>query len=617
MPVEKRLAADARPLERGISLEPSFVGRNCLVERMFKDSGSAAWKTLPPVVVRAAPPTVSVSFPVSEKLGEHSLDLWVQARLMPPVEQSFETQPVAVPSGAVLRGAIGVERVGEASGAPVEFRLIGRTPTREVVLLEQAVGGSDSGSSGWSDYRVDLGPLAGESVRFAFSSRALPPPGSASEDVRFPLWATPRIVAPVRRARRPNVILVSLDTLRADHLGVYGCDLPTTPLLDHLATEGTLFEHALTTYPSTTVAHMSMLTGLYPVAHGVIGPLKALHPAIPTLAELLLAQGYETAAVTEDGMISVASGFARGFTYYREFKGATPADTAGHVADVVNVGLGWIAEHREAPFFVFLHTYQVHGPYTPPPEFDLFKTYRKDGQERPITPETPEEIRSRYLYAGEVRYTDSEIGRLLEGLAKLGEAERTVVIVTADHGESFRYRDGLLGHGWTVYEDVMRVPLIVRAPGLVPAGRRVPPPVSLVDVVPTVLDLAGVPIPSSLDGQSLVPLMRDDGAPAFGDRPVYGEVRVGGRRLVAAQLGPRKWIMDAINGGGRVYLPAEDPAEDHDLATPELLTEGGNLLARYEHLKEQIAQRLGLTTPGAAVPDQRTTDKLKALGYVH
>jgi arylsulfatase A-like enzyme len=286
------------------------------------------------------------------------------------------------------------------------------------------------------------------------------------------------------------------------------------------------------------------------------------------------------------------------------------------VADVVDVGLDWITAHREAPFFIFLHTYQVHGPYTPPPGFDLWRTYRKDGVERPITPETPEEIRSRYAYAGEVRYTDSQLGRLLEGLAALGEAERTLVVITADHGESFRFRDGLLGHGWNVYDDALRIPLIMRAPGLVPAGRRVPVPVSLVDIAPTVLDLVQVAVPPSMEGRSLAPLLRDDHAPGFADRPVFAEVRIRDRRLVAIQQGERKWIMDTNKGGGQVYRPADDPLEEHDLATPALLAEGKALVGRYEAQKAELAKRLGLSGPAVAVPDARTTDKLKALGYV-
>jgi arylsulfatase A-like enzyme len=617
MPVERQKAVDERPLERVISLEAPYVGTDCLIERLIKDAGASRWVPLPPIVVRNAPPTVRVSYPVSPSLVGKSVDLWVQARLVPPAEHSFETQPVRVPPDGFLRGAVGVERIGAGSDAPVAFRLVARTAARELVLFERTLdGGPAADTAGWTDYRIDLAELAGESVRFGFSTRALAPAGDAHDAIRFPLWAAPRLLGSVRRARRPNVILVSLDTLRADHVGAYGCDLPTTPVLDRLAGEGIVFERALTTYPSTTAGHMSMLTGVYPVGHEVISPLTALHPAIPTLAELLAAQGYETAAVTENGMLSIVSGFGRGFMRYREFKGATSVVTAGHAAEVVDEGLRWIAEHREAPFFVFLHTYQVHGPYTPPPGFDLWKTYRKDGEERPITAETPGEIRDRYAYAGEVRYTDSQVGRLLDGLVSLGEAERTLVIITSDHGESFRYREGLLGHGWNVFDDTLRVPLIMRAPGLVPAGRRVAPPVSLVDITPTVLDLVEVPVPPTVEGRSLVPLFRDGGAPGFADRPVFAEVRIQTKRLVAIQQGPRKWIMDANAGGGRVYQPADDPAEERDLATPELLAEGTALLRRYESHREAMVERLGLAAPAAAVPDPRTADKLKALGYV-
>jgi len=614
MPIEKRVPVDATPLEHHVSLSATYAGHDCIVERKYRIAESS-WVPVPPLLVRAAPADLALSFPVPEDAVGRPLTLWVQVRLAVPDEQTYTTGPVAVPRDAFLRGGIGVDRIGESdASAPVDFRLVARTARGEVVLLERQL---DGARTGWNDFRVDLATLAGETVRFVFTSRARPVPGAGVDQFSFPLWGSPEVLAPVKGSRRPNVVLVSLDTLRGDHVGAYGCDLPTTPVLDHLATEGTLFERAMTTYPSTTVAHMSMLTGLYPAGHGVTGPLTALHPTIPTLAELFYAQGYATAAVTEDGMISPGSGFARGFAQYREFKGESEVKTFGHVAEVVDAGLAWITDHHDAPFFVFLHTYQVHGPYTPPPEFDLFKTYRVDGQERTIGPDTPEEIRERYAYAGEVRYTDSEIGRLVDGLARLGEADRTVLVVTADHGESFRYRDGLLGHGWNVYEDVLRIPLIVRAPGLVPAGRRVRPPVSLVDIVPTVLELAGVPVPASVEGRSLVPLFRTDDAPGFADRPLFAEVRIRDTHLIAVRQGSRKWIMEADGHAGRVYEPDRDPTEQHDLATPESLAEGRAHLARYDGLRDQLARRVGVSRPGAATPDERTTDKLKALGYVH
>src|SRR5262249_5549918 len=160
------------------------------------------------------------------------------------------------------------------------------------------------------------------------------------------------------------------------------------------------------------------------------------------------------------GMLVGAAGFQRGFGYYRENKGASIWDASGQVDVTFPAGLRWLEAHRGERFFLFLHTYHVHQPYSPPPPFDLFRTYREDGKEAPITEATPLAIRSRHLYAGEVRYVDSEFARLMEGLSALGEADRTLVVITSDHGEEF-FEHGWKGHDESLYEEVLRVPLIL------------------------------------------------------------------------------------------------------------------------------------------------------------
>jgi len=457
-------------------------------------------------------------------------------------------------------------------------------------------------------------------VRFEFATHILPRPGtSAADTFSFPLWGPANVLEPRPAGTARNVILVSIDTLRADHLGTYGGENPTSPTLDRFAAAGTLFEHVMTTYPSTTAAHMSMLTGTYPAVHGVVAPIRQLAASIHPLAELLADAGYDTAAVTEDGMVAAAVGFRRGFSYYREFKDETPISTLGHVAEGVTAALAWLGAHHDERFFLFLHTYQVHGPYTPPPEFNLFKTYRgPDGAVRTIDATASEEDRNRLLYDGEIRYTDHELGRLLTGLDTLGLAESTIVIVTADHGEALSLTHGFLGHGWHVYEEVMHVPLMLRAPGLVPAGVRVPPPVSLVDVVPTVLALLGLPVPSYVQGRSLLPLLHDPGATPFPGRPVYGELlRSAEARTIAVRLGTWKWILNEPElRPAEVYDVTADRDELHNVATPERVAIGKALVDRFRSGVAEARANLDHPEATPVAVDEETANKLRALGYV-
>jgi arylsulfatase A-like enzyme len=359
---------------------------------------------------------------------------------------------------------------------------------------------------------------------------------------------------------------------------------------------------------------MSMMTGVYPNVHGVIGPLDTLPADVPTFAELLAARGWETGAVTEDGMLVAGAGFVRGFAYYRENKAASIWDATGQVDVTFRNGLRWLEAHRDEKFFLFLHTYQVHEPYSPPPEFDRFHTYRDGDREVEITAATPAAVRDRHAYAGETLYTDHEIGRLLEGLHALGLDERTLVVFTSDHGEEFG-EHGWKGHDETLYEEVLHVPLILRAPGLVPVGVRVPHHASLVDLMPTLLELLGVAAPRLLHGRSLVPfLARPD---RDGDQVVFAELvkRKKKTRLIGARTPTRMWIWhDPPTVPPEVYDLAADPGEKRNIATPELLAEGEALRHRYESLGRGATLRPPtLTTPTL---DPETQRKLKALGYV-
>ena len=350
---------------------------------------------------------------------------------------------------------------------------------------------------------------------------------------------------------RGRFILISLDTLRADHLGAYGYGRPTSPFLDSLARRGTLFENAVVQLPGTLPSHMSIFTGLYPAEHGVY-PEAALSPLIRTLPEVLRALGFRTAGHTEGGYMAGRYGFARGF---EEWSDDPPmVERAGQLVKSTEAvkrtfqrGLEFLRRVRDPDaFFLLLHTYSIHDPYDPPePYRSLYwpgppppGAFPAKGQdlaafnrgERALAKGAVEYYKA--LYDAQINYTDDVLREFFAGLGELGLAGSVTVIITSDHGEEF------LEHGKLVHEQVyhesLHVPLLVLQPGQ-QAGRRVPTLVQSIDLASTVYELAGVPQARrpSMSGRSLVPLLEGSGAPI--GREAYAEAFVTGDRALYRQ----------------------------------------------------------------------------------
>ena len=266
---------------------------------------------------------------------------------------------------------------------------------------------------------------------------------------------------------RPNVLLLSIDTLRADHVGAYGAPQGSTPALDALAGDGLRFENAISPVPLTRPAHASLLTGLLPPEHGIRDNLPAkLDPSIPTLATRLKAEGYHTAAFVGSFLLGRGSGLEAGFDVFGDGSNAGTGDLVGAGAErraeaVAAEALEFLSTAR-APFFLWVHFYDPHAPYDPPGAF------------------------SGNGYAGEIAYANSQAGRILDRLRALGLADSTLVVATADHGEGLGDH-GEDEHGVLVYEETLRVPLIVRGPGIAP-GRVEREPVSLSHIAPFLLE---------------------------------------------------------------------------------------------------------------------------------
>jgi arylsulfatase A-like enzyme len=346
------------------------------------------------------------------------------------------------------------------------------------------------------------------------------------------LGAAPLAIAAPPAPQKPNVLLVTVDTLRADHLGPYGYPLPTSPRLDALAAAGVRLDAVTATAPETAPATASLLTGLYQPRHRVAANRDILQPDVTTLAEHLRAAGYATAGLVGNELVSAQFGFAQGCDLFDLFD---PDWTSRADATGVTAALAWIGEKRTAPWFLWLHLMDPHGPYAPAPEWIAGARYPADafGADEPIPvglgnfglgiipryQVMPGETRlSQYVkrYDGEINFTDAQIGRLIDGIGAQGASARTLVVVTADHGESLTERSEYLQHGWFVYENTVRIPLIAVWPGVLPAGTSVARPVSAVDLAPTILTLAlgGVPAGAALDGANVAAVLKGQPAPA-------------------------------------------------------------------------------------------------------
>jgi len=609
-------AAGGGVLRRKFEVGPFLNGRNVLLTRQYKVTAERGFERLPSLLQVAAGGEVTIDYEIPGLTGDgKDVEIYSLAYVLPPAKQTFTTPPVKVAEKAVLEGSYGLDPASAgASTARVQFDVVAHAdgaPAR--LLFSKVLEQGDQRSYGWSDYRVDLGDLAGKEVRFELRA-GQEANGADRTGVALPVWSVPALLAPRPGAELRNVVLLSLDTLRADFVGAYGQELATTPNLDRFAAESALFEKVFTVYPSTTASHMTMLTGLYPAVHGIYAPGKRLVPDRGLLSTAFAARGYQTAAITEDGMLASACGFERDFRYYREYV-ARGDYRDGMVADVVDTAIAWLREHRNDRFFLFLHTYEVHGPYEPPPEYDVFKSYHDGTEEVVGGPGASEAVRSRLGYAGDLLYTDAQVARLLEALDELGKRDDTVVVITADHGEALG-EHGFIGHNWFIIEPVLRIPLLIRAPGRVPEGLRIAAPASLVDLAPTILELAGLGPDLPMQGTSLVPLFADSEDERFRDRPMFIEkARTDGTLDVIVRHKQWKWISDDRRADIRYDL-ALDPNEDGGVKDAAALAPGQALMDEYRAGNDTMRKRLGNKAPAAIEVDDGTKQKLRNLGYI-
>jgi len=412
--------------------------------------------------------------------------------------------------------------------------------------------------------------------------------------------ARPRWVHPLLPPRAPaNLLLVSLDTLRADRLGAYGHRGAQTPRLDALARSGLRFERATTVVPLTLPAHSSLLTGTFPAWHGVRdnGGFYLGEDHV-TLAEVLRERGFRTGGFVGSFVLDRRWGIAQGFERYFDdfdldrFKDAHGLDAIQRPgSEVVDRALEWLSADRERPFFAWVHLYDPHTPY-----------------------EAPEPYRSRFprtmhgAYDAEIAYTDSQVGRLLDALEGEGRLAETLVVVVGDHGEMLG-EHGERTHGFFVYEAATRVPLVVTGPG-VPA-RVIPDQVRLVDVMPTALELLGVPPPKAVQGTSLLPILLGESLSLLAhSESWYPRYHYGWSELRAVQDGRFKYVRAPRP---ELYDLASDPREQDDLSA-DREDRLSSLARALEDHEERTANPDAIEGPRPV--DAETEERLAALGYV-
>lgn len=411
-------------------------------------------------------------------------------------------------------------------------------------------------------------------------------------------WQWGALVQPGRS--RLNVVLITLDTLRADHLGAYGSKDVRTPNLDQLARDGVVFEQAMTTAPLTLPAHSSMMTGQFPPRHGVRDNGGFfLGPAQVTLAEVLSTQGFNTGATVGAFVLDSKWGLDQGFAVYQDdfdltnIKAMSLASVKRPGNEVVDLALKWMDGVGDQRFFSWIHMYDPHAPYESP------EPYRSDYKGHP--------------YRGAIAFTDAQVGRVLTYLKARGLDDHTIVIVAGDHGEGLG-EHGEETHGFFVYESSMHVPMIVRAPLEGMGGRRVAQPVRTVDIMPTVLDLLQIPAPDGLAGVSLTPLL----AGAAGEIPLdgYGEAMYPlhhyGWSELTAMRADRYKLIDAPRP--ELYDLERDPRELTNIFDERRSV--GDAMLRTLRAKTRDMAAAAPAAPKDEDVDPETRARLAALGYV-
>ncbi len=437
-----------------------------------------------------------------------------------------------------------------------------------------------------------------------------------------------------------HVILITVDTLRADVLSAYGAAGVSTPNIDQLAKDGVLFQNAFSAAPWTLPAVTSIMTGLPPTVHRVVQKDSRLSDSVPTLAEYMRADVYYTAAIGYNPHLSATRNISQGFLKYNSFPtwigdsfGArllywlTPALFSPSTEALTDLAISWLESNREKDFLLWIHYFDPHAPYTPPTAFlpetsppstmgtDFIDTRRiRDGE---FVPSPAEEQWIKQLYEGEVRYLDKNVGKLLAALKRLDLYAESLIILTSDHGEEF-WEHGGYEHGHTLYNEILQVPLIIKLPSFAAAKKKISTPVPTQALMPTILDLCGIEYQTNpLPVGSLLPLWGQSPA-SLGERPIISTGLLYNENQESVIFGRLKYIRSLLTNREELYDLVRDPGEETSVAAQfsDEIEKARSLLREHHKIANELAERYRTNDGGQIRIDEGTRQLLKSVGYI-
>lgn len=558
----------------------------------------------------------------------------------PAARSVFLSQWVRIRSQSKLQ--FGLSFIGEERQllqGPTRFHVVFESNSGKEVIFDLALSpASTSRKERWRDFDIDLARIAEREGRFRFRYARLPlSSGTAQEESSVaPIWSVPILIAPSLQTP-PNVILISLDTVRADRLGCYGYDKPTSPNLDAFARSAVQFEEAIATSSWTLPSHASIFTGVGPRVHGAIHQYEVAIPQeFELLTEVAASAGYRTAGFTGGGYVSARFGFARGFDEYTSNdvyweKTATTFDAAAE----------WIEANSDQPLFVFAHTYEAHSPYRPPRKImselspsspekvgRIGRTFAADESNDDIITSVTAEEKAHVsdLYDAGIASVDGALGKFLSRLKSLGLYESSLIVLFSDHGEEFWDHDGL-EHGRTLYDEVLKVPLIIKTPKTTEIIGKVSMPVSLTGIYPTVCALMNWTPPPYASGPSLLHYMSrgpTNSGPQYtvselGIRQsVWSLIPMDAPVLLSVRTTSRKYIISPATGREEFYVLEDDLLERKNVAAthPDELSGMRTLLSAYLRDTDRQSEAIGASRGVTGELSDREREQLKALGYL-